>query len=35
VDYTEAPPLLFVGERAEYDRLQLRNVVQFEGWAAP
>jgi hypothetical protein len=34
VDYTEQPPLLFVGELVDYDRLQLRNVLQFEGWPA-
>lgn len=33
-DYTERPPLLFVGELVEYDWLELRNVVQFEGWPA-
>ena len=33
-DYTERPPLLFLGELVEYDWLELRNVVQFEGWPA-
>jgi hypothetical protein len=33
-DYTERPPLLFVGELVDYDALALRNVVQFEGWPA-
>jgi hypothetical protein len=32
VDYTESPPLLFLGELADFDALELRNVVQFEGW---
>lgn len=34
-DYSEATPLLFVGELTDYEALQLRNVVQFEGWPAP
>ena len=34
VDFTERPPLLFVGELVDYDALRLRNVVQFEGWPA-
>jgi hypothetical protein len=33
IDYSEASPLLFVGEWVEYDDLQLKNVRQFEGWA--
>lgn len=33
-DYTERPPLLYVGALVEYDALKLRNVVQFEGWPA-
>jgi len=35
VDYTESPPLLFVGELAEFDALGLTNLVRFEGWPAP
>jgi hypothetical protein len=33
LDYSENPPLLFLGEWVEYDDLQLKNVRQFEGWA--
>lgn len=32
IDYSETPPLLFVGRFVEYDDLALRNVRQFEGW---
>ncbi len=33
IDYSENPPLLFLGEWVEYDDLQLKNVRQFEGWS--
>ncbi len=33
IDYSEAPPLLFLGEWVDYDDLKLKNVRQFEGWA--
>ena len=32
IDYSEEPPLLFVGRFVEYDDLGLRNVRTFEGW---
>jgi hypothetical protein len=32
IDYSENPPLLFVGESLEYDDLKLTNVREFEGW---
>jgi hypothetical protein len=32
VDYSEAPPLLFVGRGVDYDDLALRNVRTFPGW---
>ncbi len=32
VDYTEDPPLLFVGEAVELRQLELRNLRTFEGW---
>jgi hypothetical protein len=32
LDYSEDPPLLFLGEWVDYDELQLKNVRQFEGW---
>ena len=33
IDYSEMPPLLFLGEWVDYDELQLKNVRKFEGWA--
>ena len=35
IDYSESPPLLFVGEYVGFDALQLRNLREFEGWQAP
>lgn len=32
IDYTEEPPLLFLGESVDFDSLQLKNLKQFEGW---
>jgi hypothetical protein len=32
IDYTEQPPLLFLGESVEFDSLRLKNLRQFEGW---
>jgi hypothetical protein len=32
IDYSEAPPLLFLGEAVEFDNLKLRNVREFDGW---
>lgn len=32
IDYSEAAPLLFLGESVEFDELQLKNLRQFEGW---
>lgn len=32
LDYSEEPPLLFLGEWIDYDDLRLKNVRQFEGW---
>lgn len=32
IDYTETPPLLFLGEASDFDSLQLRNLRSFEGW---
>jgi hypothetical protein len=31
-DYSDEPPLLFVGRFVDFDALSLRNVRQFEGW---
>ncbi len=33
LDYSEEPPLLFLGESVEFDELKLRNLRQFEGWS--
>ena len=32
LDYSEEPPLLFVGEPVDLDKLDLRNMRPFEGW---
>ena len=34
IDYTEQPPLLFLGEFVEFESLQLKNLKEFEGWTA-
>jgi len=34
IDYTEAPPLLFLGEFVEFEALRLVNLKEFEGWTA-
>lgn len=33
LDYSEEPPLLFLGEWVEFNDLQLKNLRQFEGWS--
>lgn len=33
IDYSEEPPLLFLGEWVEFEELQLKNLRQFEGWS--
>ena len=33
LDYSEEPPLLFLGEWVEFEELQLKNLRQFEGWS--
>jgi hypothetical protein len=33
LDYSENPPLLFLGEWVEFEELQLKYLRQFEGWA--
>lgn len=33
IDYSEATPLLFLGEAVEFDDLKLKNLRQFEGWS--
>lgn len=32
IDYSENPPLLFLGEVVEFDQLRLKNLREFEGW---
>lgn len=32
IDYSESPPLLFVGQPVELRQLELRNLREFEGW---
>ena len=32
IDYSETPPLLFLGRFVDYDELALRQVKSFEGW---
>ncbi len=32
IDYSEEPPLLFIGEMAEFDELELTNLRELEGW---
>lgn len=34
IDYTETPPLLFLGEFVEFESLRLVNLKEFEGWTA-
>lgn len=33
IDYSENPPLLFLGQSVNYDDLKLKNVKLFEGWS--
>jgi hypothetical protein len=33
IDYTETPPLLFLGRAIAFDDLHLKNVREFEGWS--
>ncbi|MGH9665922.1 MAG: DUF4178 domain-containing protein [Bryobacteraceae bacterium] len=32
IDYTEEPPLLYLGEPVEFEDLHFKNLRQFEGW---
>src|SRR5437016_6387034 len=34
IDYSESPPLLFLGRPAEFDDLHFKNLRLFEGWSA-
>lgn len=33
IDYSEDPPLLFLGEAVDFDELRLTNLRSFEGWS--
>jgi hypothetical protein len=33
IDYSENPPLLFLGHAVEFDDLHFKNLRQFEGWS--
>ena len=33
IDYSENPPLLFLGESVDFDSLNLKNLRSFEGWS--
>lgn len=33
IDYSENPPLLFLGESVDFDNLKLKNLRSFEGWS--
>lgn len=33
IDYSEDPPLLFLGESVEFEDLKLKNLRSFEGWS--
>ena len=33
IDYSEATPLLFLGESVDFDDLKLKNLRSFEGWS--
>lgn len=35
LDYSEDPPLLFLGEWVEFADLKLKNLREFEGWKRP
>lgn len=32
IDYSEEPPMLFLGRVVSFDELRLKNLKQFEGW---
>jgi hypothetical protein len=32
IDYTETPPVLFVGEAIDFGDLHLKNLREFDGW---
>ena len=34
IDYSEDPPLLFMGRAVDFDDLHFKNLRTFEGWTA-
>jgi len=32
IDYSDTPPLLFLGEPVDFEKLKLKNLREFEGW---
>jgi hypothetical protein len=32
IDYSEEPPIRFLGEFVEFDQLKLKNLKDFEAW---
>lgn len=32
IDYSDEPPILFLGEPVDFDALHLKNLKEFEGW---
>lgn len=35
IDYSESPPLIFVGESIDFRALKLQHLVTFDGWPMP
>jgi Domain of unknown function (DUF4178) len=35
IDYSESPPLIFVGESIDFRSLELQHLVTFDGWPMP
>lgn len=35
IDYSDEPPLLFLGRTVEFEELKLKNLKEFEGWKRP
>jgi hypothetical protein len=33
IDYSDNPPLLFLGRAAEFEELHFKNLRLFEGWS--
>jgi hypothetical protein len=35
IDYSETPPVVFLGQQVDFGELHLRNLREFEGWPRP